>query len=213
MNVSHACGAVSNMQGRAQSTRHIVELPSELWERVLGLLPVRDICAAVSTSRCFAGLQEAACRASVKRDFPQLADRVDQLQPSWKVIDTLLHGYAAELERTGKAGAGPTTQPVVRAFHRAVATEWLFEVCTVRPCMYVCSGASPGVVAYACPNSCRRCASMTQPTCLRHALRHPPAHPILPLMHTCRSHGTGRLSRLLCSKPLACWTSTWRACL
>ena len=106
-------------------------LPVELWIEVLSRMSVKQAVAAGGACSTLASVRDASARLAGSREFGT-ADwgRVEGLDGlDWRAKVEAVSNYRVELASLPPSAGFGSVQTAVQPQHRAIATEWLAEVC------------------------------------------------------------------------------------
>lgn len=105
-----------------------LSLPSELIVDILGLLPARDLAAALCSCASLSALGPHAWQRACQNRWPAWAAIAAEPEAQWRRQYELLSLREAEAGCLPSVAAVRRTQQSVTERHRAILTEWLCEV-------------------------------------------------------------------------------------
>ena len=156
-----------------------LSLPSELIVDILGLLPARDLAAALCSCASLSALGPHAWQRACQNRWPAWAAIAAEPEAQWRRQYELLSLREAEAGCLPSVAAVRRTQQSVTERHRAILTEWL---CEVRGWGRAAAGG--GLIP---------CMVAQQRLCRRPR----------------RSPSTGISTARSCSRPWPTWTTSW----
>lgn len=105
-----------------------LSLPSELIVDILGLLPARDLAAALCSCASLSALAPHAWQRACQHLWPAWAAIAAEPEAQWRRQYELLSLREAEAGCLPSVAAVRRAQQSVTERHRAILTEWLCEV-------------------------------------------------------------------------------------
>lgn len=105
-------------------------LPSELWVQVISFLPHADLGRALCTCKALSSLGQEAWKAACYRRWPSWSVIADGPDAEWRRVYELLELRESEQAALPDVEAIRKCQTVINERHRAILTEWLYEVRT-----------------------------------------------------------------------------------